>query len=107
MSCDFSPLCFADVQIGFEESTYTASESDMSVSICAELKEGTLGIPVSISFSTSVPNPQGTYMHVYVHNYIYMWCTHQKNQSRLNTGVTIALPQHVAYNISRWHHFDN
>ena len=61
--CDMlyiTSLRLTDVQIGFEESIYSVSERDMSVSVCAEVKEGTLGIPVSMSFSTTSHNARGT-----------------------------------------------
>ena len=53
-------LCLTDVHIGFEESIYSVSERDMSVSVCAEVKQGNLGIPVNISFTTHGQNAQGT-----------------------------------------------
>ena len=55
-------LCLTDVQIGFKESMYTVSERDMSLSVCVEVKEGILGIPISVSFSTLGLNAQGTYI---------------------------------------------
>ena len=52
-------LHLTDVQIGFVESTYTVSERDSTVSVCVEVKEGTLGIPIIVSVSTPSLSAQG------------------------------------------------
>ncbi|CAI8010541.1 Extracellular matrix protein FRAS1 [Geodia barretti] len=37
-----------DLYIGFEQSAYTASERDASISVCIEVKDGLLGAPISV-----------------------------------------------------------
>ena len=38
-------------QIGFVKSSYTASEDDVSIMVCVEVKDGSLGIPIILSLS--------------------------------------------------------
>ena len=40
------------VMVGFVESSYTVSESEMSVMVCVEVKQGSLGITIRLLLST-------------------------------------------------------
>lgn len=56
--------CFTDVDIGFVQSVYRASEHSMSVMICVDVVQGILGIPVNLSISTHSITADGMYIHV-------------------------------------------
>ena len=69
------------MDVGFTRSVYTASEPDMSASVCVEVKQGTLGIPVNFSLTTHDESAQGTHVHIYPHvnkayDSQYMGCTY-------------------------------
>ena len=50
-----------DVKIGLQNTVYNAQEGDGSISICAEIIEGSLGRDVSVQFSTFDGTALGTY----------------------------------------------
>ena len=66
MRCNVEPNCiclyFSVVDVGFVQSVYTSSEHNMSVSVCVEVKQGTLGIPVDLSLTTHDESAQGTHV---------------------------------------------
>ena len=47
----FFSICSV-IQIGFEQKSYTVSERDGSIRVCAHLKDGTITFPVSIQLIT-------------------------------------------------------
>ena len=55
------------------QSVYTASEHDMSTSVCVEVNPETLEIPVNLSLTTHSGSAQGTLSHVYTCMYTYMY----------------------------------
>ena len=59
------------VYIGFDQTMYTASERDLSVMVCVEVKQGTLGIPVDLSLTTHSENALGIYTCTHTCTYIY------------------------------------
>ena len=58
---------FSVVDVGFVQSVYTSSEPEMSASVCIEVKQGTLGIPVNFSLTTHDESAQGMYMYIHVY----------------------------------------
>ena len=57
---------FSVVDVGFVQSVYTYSERDMSASVCIEVKQGTLGIPVDLSLTTHSGSAQGTHTRCHI-----------------------------------------
>ena len=63
-------IFIADVEFGFNQSSYTASEGEMSVIVCVEVVKGLLGIPVNLTLSAQSVTAQGTQLHIY--DYIFI-----------------------------------
>ena len=56
--------------IGFVNTVFTVSEGLKSLSVCVEVKDGTLSLPVDISLASQFSST-GMYMYVYIH-YLYI-----------------------------------
>ena len=76
--CTIELIFFSVVDVGFVRLVYTASESDMSATVCAEVKQGTLGIPVNFSLTTHSGSAQGTHTRTQCHTCSYR---HSREQS--------------------------
>ena len=61
-------LCPSVVDVGFVQSVYTSSEHNMSVMVCVEVKQGTLGISVNFSLTTHDESAQGTHAQCHASN---------------------------------------
>lgn len=57
------------VDIGFMSATYTASEADSSVEVCAELVSGETDIAVQVELRTQPGNAQGVLVTLACNNY--------------------------------------
>ena len=55
------PCYMLDVEIRLQNTVYNAQEGDGSITICAEIFEGSLGRDVSVNFLTADGTAQGTY----------------------------------------------
>ena len=53
------------MEIGFVQSLYTASEGDIPVEVCVEIKQGSLGVPVIISILSTDSTYGNTYIIIY------------------------------------------
>lgn len=56
------------MEIGFVQSLYTASEGDIPVEVCVEIKQGSLGVPVIISILST----DSTYGNTYIINICFL-----------------------------------
>ena len=63
-------VCGVVVTIGFEQSSYEATEG-MSVQVCVKVLSGTLGKGVSINFTTSDGTATGLYVLATMHEHLY------------------------------------
>lgn len=62
------------VDIGFMSTTYTASEADSSVEVCAELVSGETDIAVQVELRTQPGNAQGILVTLACNNYYWLYC---------------------------------
>ena len=72
LTCPLS-LSLSVAYVGFVQSMYTASERNLSATVCVEVKQGSLGIPVDLSLTTHDDSAQGIHMYVHVYNVILLY----------------------------------